>query len=182
MYNRSKILALAVIVMLPFSFIVSQIIPQEVKVENPKFIISSWSFPDEYGQGIYGFFVGDNYTGVFLWNSGRWSGALTISDNDTVFESDSNVYLGLDVRVFLNYTLLGLTDPDDFDLGINYFKLNITVMCLHEIVFSQQNFTYDALGGKIETGIWWYSEEVIFDFIMQNGQIYEVNITYEVFY
>ncbi len=183
MINRSKIIAVAVICLFPFSLMA--VVPQEQqKIEEyATFKVASWSYPDQHGQGIYGFFVGDNSTGSFQWNSGRWSGPLITNNNACEFECESGVYLGLDFRVLLNYTFLGLSHPSDFDTGINYFRLSISVINSNEVIFSQTNFTYDDLGGLYASGIWWYSEFIYLDsFLIMPSQTYLMYVNYSIFY
>ena len=170
MKNNKKIIALISMVFVCTMLFVS------ISPAKAQFVLASWDFPDEYGQGIYGFFLQENSTGAW------WTvpGAIILSTYDTEFEFEAGFALGLDVRILLNYTLLGLTHPDDKTLGLNYVRLNVTVTNAYETVFSQQNFTYDGLSGLYETGIWWYSQEVFFDFILTSG-IYTATVTYEIF-
>ena len=164
----------SIVVLLVVGLLVAAIPPAKAQ-----FVIASWDFPDEYGQGIYGFFPLEN-------SSGDWwpySGPMIYFDNDTILDAEIGISLGLDVRVYLNYTLLNLTHPDDMALGPNYFRLNVTVMNnLGSTIFSQNNFTYDDLCGFVETDIWYFSEEVYFDFLTVSGEIYTATVTYEIFF
>jgi len=94
----------SIVVLLVVGLLVAAIPPAKAQ-----FVIASWDFPDEYGQGIYGFFPLEN-------SSGDWwpySGPMIYFDNDT---------------------------------------------------------------------IWYFSEEVYFDFLTVSGEIYTVTVTYEVYY
>jgi len=67
LYNRSKILALAVLICLPLGLLsLPQGITEEISKEPAQFIISSWSYPDEYGQGIEHITYDQNSTGAWL--------------------------------------------------------------------------------------------------------------------
>lgn len=143
-------------------------------------ISTAWEHPDEYGQGIAGFFFQEN-------SSGEWwtitAGGMILPTNDSIFEVESGISIGLDVRVTLNYTYFGLSHPDDFLLGLNYFRLSVIVTTPLETVFSQSNFTYDDLGGQSEEGIWWYSQEVFFTgFLTVTGELYTANVCYEIYW
>jgi hypothetical protein len=161
--------------------------PQSETLPNPKFVIASWDFPDEYGQGIYGFFVLENSTGDFI----PLSSLMTYPSNSTEFTVNASIALGLDVRVRVNYTLLNLTEYEEgeYDGSVEYHpglaKLRLSAIVRstnRTIIFSQQNFTYDYFAGKVEPGIWWYSEKVYFDFVTQMGEIYTATVIYEVYW
>ena len=180
MSKRKKIYSCVIVLLLAMVFLVATIPQtrvQSIPQAKAQFVIASWDFPDEYGQGIYGFFILENSTGVFF----PVAGPLIVSSNSSIFEMDAGIAIGFDVRVVLNDTLLGLTFPDDVALGLNYFRLNVTVTTLSETVFSQANFTYDDLNGA-HGDLWYYSQEVEFDFLLVSGHIYTVTITYEVYY
>lgn len=162
------------------TLIVSMILFVPIQPAKAQFTISTaWEYPDEYGQGIAFFGFQENSSGEW-WN---FPGPMIEPTNDSIFEVESGISIGLDVRVTLNYTYFGLSHPDDFLLGLNYFRLSVIVMTPLETVFSQSNFTYDDLGGQSEEGIWWYSQEVFFtDFLTVTGELYTANVYYEVFY
>lgn len=148
------------------------------------FIISSWSFPDEYGQGVYIVTPYQNSSGSFVTipnpdtgiGTCYWNNATTYHRNFT-----ANTALRFDARVLLNYTRLGLSHPADIDLGRNYLRVNLEMFLVSESVFSLQNMTFDNLDGLYETGIWWYAYVDIVNVILMAGQIYTVVITPEVF-
>ena len=195
---QKKTISVFLIVMILFFGVSLSLRPQSVLIPLPKivhpveaqkvqFIISSWDYPDEYGQGIYGFFITDNHTGVFLGGAQPWGSAIYDNTHDGYFEMNytENTAIELDVRVVLNLTLVGLTYPDDNATGINYFRLNITFSGFENYNYtewSQQNFTYDYLSGDLGGGLWYYSEEVIINHLIVVGAIYTATITYEVFY
>ena len=142
-----------------------------------QFALASWDFPDEYGQGIYSITPDEN-------SSGYWShiesapGFLYSTSENNSFLVDAGCSIRLDVRVYVNYTLLGVSDPDT----LNYIRLNVTVLSLGDTIFSIQNMTYDYLGGNLGDGIWWYSFVDVLNFLTVEGQVYIATVTYEVFY
>jgi len=162
-------------------------IVHSVEAQKVQFTISSWDYSDEYGQGIRGFFIRDNHTGVFLGGAQPWGSIMYDNTHDGYFEMNytENTAIELDVRVALNLTLVGLTYPDDNATGINYFRLSITFSGFENYNYtewSQQNFTYDYLSGDLGTDLWYYSEEVIINHLIVAGAIYTATLTYEVFY
>ena len=107
------------------------------------FVISSWEYPDEYGQGIYGYFLLENSSGAF-WPVG--GPLITYSSCNGSYTVNDGISYGFDVRVYVNYTLLGLEEPETYDPlsieyhpALNYLRLNITVLSASETIFSQNN-------------------------------------------
>jgi len=152
-------------------------------IQGAQFVIAGWSFPDEYGQGVYIVTPYQNSSGSFVTipnpetgiGTCYWNNATTYNLNFT-----ANTALRFDARVLLNYTRLGLSHPADNVTGRNYLRVNLEMFLASESVFSLQNMTYDSLWGLYETGLWWYAYVDIVDFILVAGQIYTVVITLEV--
>ena len=171
----------AVTLLILFLTITLLIVHSKSKVETipiaknkTQFALASWTFPDEYGQGIDRIFVQENSTGSWV-----DIGVASYPDgrNNVL---DWNVSVGIKLRVYtrLNETLTGATDVDD---GENYQRYNVTVTCAGQTVFSQHNFTlYDS--GNYGADISFYEYHVILNFLPQDGQIYMVTVTCEVFY
>jgi hypothetical protein len=160
--------------MLPISFLVAQV-PQETEIKNPKFIISSWSFPDEYGQGIGGIHVYENSTGAWLDHDPSY-----LSPNEGLaVEIFLNGSLKLQIFSYINKTLVGFSTTNE---GKNHIRHNITIMDTNDtVVFSQQNFTYFTIYTGYDP-IYLYSYTVILNFVPTSGQIYIATITYEIFW
>ena len=142
--------------------------PQPAKAQ---FIIASWDYPDEYGQGIQQIRVNENSTGSWV---------LV----DTRDYTESHVYdwevggsIQLYVWMYLNSTLTGASDLTN---GRNYQRCNVTVTSFEETIFSQQNFTFQDENDYAE--MYLYEYDVILNFIPEYGQIYTVTVIYEVFY
>lgn len=191
MYNRRIAVCVSIIMMLTLSILVASNHPPKnivKELEQPakaQFVLAEWDHPDEYGQGIAGFYIQENSTGEFLNIPHPETGiGFCYPENSTVYELNytADTALKFKPRFTVNYTLLGLTHPDDIALGINYIRSKIIVTLAGETLFSQQNLTYDYLSGLVETGIWYFAYYVEVPIILVSGAIYIVVFTYEVFY
>ena len=142
---------------------------------NPQFVISSWEYPDEYGQGIEGFEMLENSTGSWAQVGGLYS-----SSDTHAIEWNASLFIKLRCYTYFNSTLTGASDTDD---GKNYQRHNITVTNFNgTILFSQQNFTWFYDDDSIDPPMWFYGYEVVLNFLPEEGQVYTVTVTYEVFY
>ncbi len=179
-FYRHRIVAVVTIVLILGVFLTR---PPQTEAQ---FVIASWEgFPDEYGQGIYGVWPFENSTGSFINILNPDTGiSLCYSDDTTLYPLNftADTALRFDVRVFLNYTNLGLTHPDDIGLGINFVRVGVEMFVLGASVFSLQNMTYDYQNGLVETGIWYYSLIGIVEVILVPSTIYVVRFVYEIFY
>jgi len=141
-----------------------------------QFVLASWSFPDEYGQGIETLTVYENSTGSWL-AVGGFSPNVDHSDAG-VFEWNGSVGIKVRVDCWLNSTLVGVASTD---AGKNYLRHNVTVTDFEgTTVFSQQNFTYYAAGALGDMYEYYY--DVVLNFVVGYDQVYTATITYEVFY
>jgi len=189
MNNRTTILAIVVLLCLPLGLL---ILPQgieqkEIVPEPAKFIISSWDYPDEYGQGIYLLRFYENSTGS--WVAAPWyyvGGALDGLPFYPLHPYDpytlnwsAGVSMKIRVYTLFNQTLVGVESTAE---GQNYLRHSVNVASgSNSSIFSQQNFTYyDVTEFGDEN--YAYEYEVVLDFIPLAGQIYTATITYEVFY
>ena len=155
MYKRRIAVCVSIIMMLTLSVLVVSNHPTKSivkELEQPaKFVLSSWAYPDEYGQGIYGFSFWENSTGS--WVAAPW---YTHYYPDYHEEEGEFYFLwyyvqdyrlnwsegvAMKIRVFsvLNLTLTGAIDEAD---GQNYQRHSVIVTSAGTTVFSQQNFTY----------------------------------------
>ena len=141
---------------------------------NPRFIIASWAYPDEHGQGISQFNLNENSTGVWL----TFGESIEYGDSAEI-EWNASVGIKLICYTWFNNTFMGADDLDD---GENYQRHNVTVTLGNgTIVFSQQNFT-KLSSFDLEDPMWQYTYFVVLNFLPDWGQIYTVTVTYEVFY
>ena len=189
MYNRSKILAFAVLICLPLSLLAT--IPiynnEEVSKEPAKFVLAGWSYPDEYGQGIYMFRFYENSTGS--WVAAPWYYVGGELDGLTFYSLhsydpyalnwSSGVSMKIRVYTTLNQTLVGVASTAE---GQNYLRHNVNVASgSNSSIFSQQNFTYydatDTTGYNYA-----YVYDVILDFIPAEFSTYVITVNYEVYF
>lgn len=156
------------------------------RTATAQFVLSSWTFPDEYDQGIEGFLIYENSSGSWsAWDDPVSGDPEYYVYDDTsahLFEWTVSVFIKLRVVTWLNSTLLGLTGEEAHHSdGVPYFRHNITVTALGETIWSKSNFTY-VLGSSEDTPMWDYQYDVILDFEPAEGYTYTVTITYEVYY
>ena len=147
------------------------------------FILSSWSYPDEYGQGIEYFTLQRNDTGSWL----AWSGNNTYTGFYAYYDYDeeSSIEWGLfnsSIRVrvhsYLNSTLVGASSTAE---GRAYQRHNVTVYdSQNTIVFSKQNITYSA--ASVVGDLYYYLYVVDLNFAFVSGGSYRIEVKLEVYY
>ena len=181
MNNRIKILAIVVLMCLSLGllFLPQGIEQRYVGKEPARFIISSWDYPDDYGQGIEHIGVFSNQTGA--WLPANWAGdSNRYYYESSEFDWNASIFIKLECWTWQN---LSVTGAADWEEGKNYHRHNVTVIDNNgTVVFSQQNFTYDGSFPAIDPPRVYYYYEVILNFLPDYGQIYTATITYEVFY
>jgi len=179
LYNRSKILALAVLLCLPLGLLsLPQGIQQneEINREPAKFIISEWVNDDGYGQGISGIYMHQNSTGSWLpFTSPAF---LYSTDPNVVTVNVSDCALRVGPTFTLNHSLHSLAN---IAAGLNIIRSNVSVYNMEVLIFSSDNITMVSGGNQIPTTYWYYAYAE-FDFLIVAGEIYMVTITYEVYY
>jgi hypothetical protein len=169
---RKKILSVIVALCICLSLLA--LIPQAKA--QPKFVIASWDYPDEYGQGIDAFGVYENSTGSWL-AVGGFVPNVAYNEEGSF---DWNASLGIKIRVYclINSTLVGFGSVAE---GKLYQQHDVVVTQSNgTVVFSQQNFTYFA-GGAIDE-MYEYDYDVVLNFLPDYGEIYTVTITYEIYW
>jgi len=165
-------------------FVVGVFLATRPQPASAKFVLAAWDFPEERGEGIFRVSVWENSTGSFQIILHQVTGEDFCYYNDTaVYELNhtANTALRFQARVHLNYTALGLTHPDDIDLGRNFFRIGVEMFVAGSSIFSLENMTYFYLDGLFETGVWWYLYLGDVDIILDAGQIYTVVFDYEIF-
>lgn len=182
--KKTEKTAVLIVVMLAFVLTLALVPP----AKSAKFVLAAWSYPDEYGQGIYGYRIYENSTGDwesfgYEYQVGTTMGTFYFVHPDTfdvdVFDWTAGVFIKLRFYFTLNSTLTGATDLTN---GKNYFRHSIIVIDLNEsTVFSQQNFTYYDNEGEDE-GIYYYLYDIILDFEPVQGDYYTATVTYEVYW
>ena len=177
MNKTNKLFAGIIITLLAIIMVVAV---QPAKVEsiqkaNPQFVIASWDFPDEYGQGIEGFEIFENSTGSWV-----QVGGYHPYDEAQIYDWNVSVAIKLICYTFFNSTLTGASTSAE---GKNYQRHNVTVTDLADvIVFSQQNFTYVSVDTGIDPPLWFYGYSVILNFLPTYGEVYTVTVSYEIYY
>lgn len=164
-------------------------LPMQIVNGETSFVIA-WDYPDTYGQGIYSISPDENSTGV--WSHIVGGAGFLYTGNATALSvnATSDTAIRLEARVIVNCTFLDVTEGDPFDFSasehpvLNLIRLNVTVSCasLSNFSYSIANMTYDTLGGDLGSGMWWYSYVDVLNFILTQGVVYTIVITYEVFY
>jgi len=144
-----------------------------VQPAKAQFVLASWDFPDDYGQGIDALTVYENSTGDWLILGGFGPNV----DHSGAGVFDWNASVGIKVRVYclLNSTLVGVSSTAE---GKNYLRHNVTVTNFNgTTIFSQQNFTY--FGAGVVGDMYEYLYDVVLNFLPEYGEVYTVVITYE---
>jgi len=138
------------------------------------FVISSWEFPDENGQGI-------SFLEVFENSTGSWVefGNNYYPDETTVIDWNISVGIKISCWTAFNNTIMGASSSDD---GKNLQRHNVTVKDNQgATVFSQQNFTFYYVYTDGDPS-WVYAYDVVLNFLPVSGEIYTVTVTYELYY
>ena len=188
--HRNKIIAIVLVILTASILLIASVqSPGSIPTPQAKaqFIIASWNFPDEYGQGIEAFRVYENSTGDWVqvgFQPDYWNNTA-----GHVYEWNASVGIKLSCYTLFNQTFVGL---DNEIVGQNYLRHSVTVTRPtvlpgeSPIVFSQQNFTYYSVTTYSGTGpssqLWYYEYYVILNFLPQEGIYYTATITYEIFY
>ena len=143
---------------------------------NPQFVLAEWDYPDEYGQGIYGFRFYENSTGSWVaapWYNDLGSFYFLHDYDDYILNWSAGVAMKLRVYSAFNDTLTGAVDEAD---GQNYQRHSVAVTSEGVEVFSQQNFTYYDVTSL------YYEYEVVLNFLPIGGKIYTISVDYEIYY
>jgi len=152
---------------------------QPAQPNTAKFVLSSWDYPDEYGQGIEKIEIKDNSTGSWIPQATHYyyeSDSYEWGEDETIKDGS----IKLTVWTWFNSTLTGAIDFTD---GKNYHKHEVTVALQNgTTVFNQQNFTYGGCFPAIDPPQWYYYYEVILNFVPEYGQIYTISVDYEIYY
>jgi hypothetical protein len=155
-----------------------------------QFVLASWDYPDECGQGIMGIKMWENSTGDWLpvpyythyypdyhEELGTFY-YLNYYQDHYFYNWSAGAAMKMRVDTLLNSTLTGAVDLAD---GQNYHRHNVIVTSAGTIIFSQSNFIYED-SGDIGAPMYYYEYYVILNFIPADGQIYTVTVTYEIYY
>ena len=183
---RTKLVAwgvvMALLLMIGVSTIPQQPVTSELEKGTSHFVISSWAYPDEYGQGIRNVAI-EQYTNE------TWV-PVNIPSPPRGYYYDPNVYeitngegsngsLWIVVQCYLNSTVCGINDIND---GPALIRHTLTVTNTSDsIVFYQENFTL-TYQTDYDDPLYFYQYEVFTDFVPVAGEVYTATIIYEVWY
>jgi hypothetical protein len=142
---------------------------------NPKFVISSWAFPDEYGQGIDEVFI-------YQYLDGSWESLTPFGlyhTEDTSLDISEGGSLNIKVKAWLNNTVVNAASLAD---GKNYLRHSVLVTSpSNSSVFAQQNFTYVSSTDALDP-MFYYIYNVTLAFAPVAGIIYTTTIDYDIYY
>ena len=154
---------------------------------QPKFFftIAGWDYPDEYSQGVYYFVITENSTGSWVFVCSYYHnytsyGGYTTTGNVIEFENKGSVKFT--ATVFINSTVLGISDPND---GAGLIRMNCTVTNTHnnQIVWSKANITrWVGVEDDMGDGRYRYAFTDVMNFIPVFGGYYEAVFTFEAYY
>lgn len=165
--NKKKVSAIILTVLTLLILTVS------VPPTRAQFVLASWAYPDEYGQGIQQIQVEENSTASWI--------PVDLRDYSESQVYEWNVSVGIRLRLWclMNNSLVGASSLED---GKNYQRFNTTVIDLSEsIVFSQVNATY-FVSYDTSDPIWLYEYYIILNFLPDYGEVYTVTVIYEIFW
>ena len=177
MFNRKKIFSGVALIATILVILISTIPPAQAQ---PKFALATLDYPDAYGQGIDSFVLYSNSTGSWVVVDTWYYDDLYPAPDPVPWNASQAIKLR--VRCTMNTTLVGTTNPA---VGQNYIRHDIVVTDqLDAEVFVQQNFTYETEAHDFATypDTIFYYYYVIFDFLPISGEMYTVEVTYEVYY
>jgi len=166
--------------MLPLVFL-GTIAPQPT---TATFVLASWDYPDEYGQGIETIYY------QIRWENDtvkEWGYTYPANVSQT-FEVPSNGTVYLRLTSWVNGSLMGITNQADAQY---YIRQDVNVTNLGVNVLTQQNFTYDGVAAaapmykvyhKLYLTGWHGSATTLMTNGFVGGQIYRAVINHEIFY
>lgn len=141
---------------------------------DPKFVVSSWEFPDENGQGIEGIDFFEN-------SSGSWqdSGISILPSGDMSFDWNASVGMKLRCYFWLDPDFVGATSLEN---GKNFFRFTATVHnVIGDLVYSKQNFTY--VSSEEVFTLYLYTYEQVLNFLPQSSASpYNLTLSYDIWY
>lgn len=158
----------------------TRVVPS-VPTGKAQFVLASWSYPDEYGQGIYGLRFYENSTAAWVAAPYYIDGSpffFLHSYDPYILNWSEGVAMKLRVYSLFNQTHLGIESTSE---GQKYLRHDVTVSYAYGVVFSQQNFTYYDVTEFGEEN-YEYEYEVVLNFLPVSGEIYIVTINYEIYW
>ena len=148
-----------------------------------QFVVAEWEYPsDEYGQGILLLWCYQNSTGDFV---KLRDPAFVWSDESTNFDVNATGNNSIKVisTVTFNHTYWGIGDDKaDNATARAVMRVSIEVTVLNDIVFSQDNMTWDGTVFDNSATVWELSYTAIINVLLVAGTVYYTTIIYWLFY
>lgn len=155
--------------------ILSVLLIASIPPAKARFVLASWDFPDEYGQGIDGIELYENSTGSWIQVGGYHD-----YTEDHIYDWKISGSIKIICYTWFDSELAEVSTTNEGKLSQRH---NISVTQFNgSTVFSQQNFTYVSVDDGIDPPLWFYGYEVILDFVLAVGEYYTVTINYEVYW
>lgn len=166
-----KVLALVLLFAFP-SVLAWGLMPQPEK--HAYFQIASWSYPDEYGQGI-------EAIRAYQYQGAAWvaiDGGFDVGNTEsTTFDIEAGGAINITVKCWLNNSIVGAAD---IDAAKNYLSHSVIVSTpLNASVFSQVNFTYLADSDALDP-LFYYQYQVTLAFSPEEATTYTAVIDQDV--
>lgn len=172
--------ALLILVMVLTMLLVGQA-PQQTQAA--KFVLSShtWSYPDEYGQGIeyVSFSVSKPYGNPVNWSTQYYNGTESAG-----LEFPNNCTVNMNVFAWMNGTQTGYSFVEGRD---QFSRVGLVVSLLGESLFSLENMTHS--GGATFGDMYRYQyvftlrgDPEYYGPNFLGGVIYTVVLTYEIYF
>jgi hypothetical protein len=149
-------------------FVCALLVVTPVKAQ---FIVASWEYPDEYGQGI---------STIMLYEDGDLEGFCNYNNASNEFIISEGDNITLRVTTYINQTVVGV---GTVEAGKAYIRHSIVISTpSNSSFFSQQNFTYYSGALVPPTNRIVYTYTVWLNVVWVAGTTYTATITFEVFY
>lgn len=141
------------------------------KSANAQFIVASWDYPDEYGQGI---------STILMYIDGDLEGFCNYNNASNEFIISEGGNITLRVTTYINQTTVGVSTVEDGKLYIRHSVVVTTPS--NSSLFSKQNFTYYDGALVPPTNRITYTYIIWLDVLWVAGTVYTATINFEVFY
>lgn len=174
---KRKILICSLMVVLLVGFGVATV-PEATREATAQFVLSAYTY-DETTDGHYIAYIQGYYDGAL--NATMYYNPTSYPNDTAISTLETFVGTNVTIAVFcwLNGTSAGIASLSE---GLNVIRHNMTVINTNgTTVFSKQNFTYNT-GLDSYAPMYFYRHDVYLNFTFVLGEIYQVIITYEVYY
>jgi len=171
-FSRHRILAVVTIIMIFAVFLT------RLPATKAGFVIASWQYPDQYGQGI-------EEIRLYQWLDSAWEGHPDTTFGwgpnapSETFWIEADGALAIVFRCWLNGTLTGVSSLAE---GQNYLRHSVLVKSPYDAsIFTQQNFTYVS-GTDSLAPMYFYIYNVTLPISPEHGVTYTAVVDFEIWY